>query len=93
MLEKRRKSMQQKIDGSLFHGTLYIYLGAAKKMTALKQKTGKKGDWFGSPTRCLLFFANIALNQVNYIRTSARNSCLGSIFSTCRITFYPTSSI
>ena len=22
-------------------------------MTALKQKTGKKGDWFGSPTPCL----------------------------------------
>ena len=27
------------------------------KMTALKQKTGKKGDWFGSPTPCLDFNA------------------------------------
>ena len=33
--------------------TLHLFGGGKKKMTALKRKTGKKGDWFGSPTPCL----------------------------------------
>ena len=32
----------QKIDGSLFHGTLYIYLGAAKKNDSVETKNRKK---------------------------------------------------
>ena len=43
-----RKSM---VRYSMEHFT-FIW-GRQKKMTALKQKTGKKGDWFGSPTPCL----------------------------------------
>ena len=33
--------------------------GGKKKMTALKQKTGKKGDWFGSPTPCLCGYTEL----------------------------------
>ena len=36
--------MQQKIDGSLFHGTLEIYLGAKKKNDSIETKNRKKRE-------------------------------------------------
>ena len=41
--------------------TLHLFGGGKKKMTALKRKTGKKGDWFGSPT--LLGFKNVCPSE------------------------------
>ena len=48
---------------------------------------------FVSSLTNILHVAQFALNKIDQIRTHARNSCLGSIFSTGRMTFDPSRSV